>query len=108
MTKPILIIDRFGGDFNAFNIAGRAADLVPDKFNFFIDSVVNSKDFDDAIRRIRKYVDVIFVVKMDGLQEKWIWKNGEEDRLTADTVEDLIEMVNMYKQTIKNLRGEEK
>jgi len=61
MTKPILIIDRFGGDFNAFNIAGRAADLKPDKFDYFIDAVVNSDSFDDAIRRIRKYVNVVFV-----------------------------------------------
>ena len=61
MTKPTLIIDRFGGDFNAFNIAGRGAKLVPDKYNEIIDAVVNSEDFDDAIRRIRKYVDIIFV-----------------------------------------------
>ena len=61
MTKPKLFIDKFGDDYNGFNIAGLAGRLIPDKFNFFIDSVVNSDNFNDAIRRIRKYVDVIFV-----------------------------------------------
>jgi hypothetical protein len=61
MPKPKLFIDRFGDDYNAFSIADKASKLVPHKFNFFIDSVVNSNSFDDAIRRIRRYVDVIFV-----------------------------------------------
>ena len=30
---------------------------------------------------------------MNGLNEKGIWKNGEGDRLSADTVEELIEIV---------------
>ena len=59
--KPKLVIDKFGSDYNIFNIAGLAAKLVPDKYNEIIDAVVNSKNFDDAIRRIQKYVDVVFV-----------------------------------------------
>ena len=41
---------------------------------------------------------------MNGLKEKWIWKNGEEDRLSADTVEELIEIVDNYKRVVTNLR----
>ena len=41
---------------------------------------------------------------MNGLNEKWIWENGKEDRLSASTVEELIETVDNYKQVIKGLR----
>jgi len=41
---------------------------------------------------------------MNGLNEKWIWENGKEDRLSANTVEELIEIVDNYKQVIKRLR----
>ena len=59
--RPKLFIDKFGCDDNIFNIAGLAAKLVPNKYNEIIDAVINSNSFDDAIRRIRKYVDIIFV-----------------------------------------------
>lgn len=42
--------------------------------------------------------------EMNDLNEKWIWENGEEDRLSADTCEELIEIMGIYKQTIKSLR----
>jgi hypothetical protein len=40
---------------------------------------------------------------MNGVKEKWIWENGE-DRLSADTGEELIVIVGNYKQVLKNLR----
>ena len=59
--KPTLRIDKFGDDYNGFNIAGLAAKLVPDRFDDFIDAVIYADNFEEAIRRIRKYVDIVFV-----------------------------------------------